>query len=97
MHPDKSFRRNTVLFEQVNLFKGDFPRTCVRGRVLISHDAGWYSVGELNGGSIRPYTAIFTHLVSALKKQGFTEQQLDQLLVINPANAFSIRVRVVKK
>lgn len=65
--------------------------------VLISHDAGGYSVGELNGGTIRPYTAIFTHLLSALKKQGFTDHQLNQLLVVNPLNAFSIRVRTVRK
>ena len=65
--------------------------------VLISHDAGWYSVGELNGGTIRPYTAIFTHLLSALKNQGFTDHQINQLLVVNPPNAFSIRVRTVRK
>jgi phosphotriesterase-related protein len=61
--------------------------------VLISHDAGWYSVGELNGGTVRPYTAIFTHLLPALKMQGFTDHQLNQLLVVNPQNAFSIHVR----
>ena len=65
--------------------------------ILISHDAGWYSVGELDGGTIRPYTAIFTHLLSALKKQGFTDHQINQLLVINPRNAFSIRVRTVRR
>ena len=65
--------------------------------VLISHDAGWYRVGELNGGTIRPYTAIFTHLLPALKKKGFTDHQLNQLLVVNPLNAFSIRVRTVRK
>jgi len=65
--------------------------------VLISHDAGWYNVGELDGGSIRAYTSIFTRLVPALKKQGFTDQQLNQLLVVNPVNAFSIHVRTVRK
>ena len=65
--------------------------------VLISHDAGWYSVGELDGGTIRPYTAIFTHLLFALNKQGFTDHQLNQLLVINPRNAFSVRVRTVRR
>jgi phosphotriesterase-related protein len=65
--------------------------------VLISHDAGWYNVGEPDGGNVRPYTAIFTHLLPALKKQGFTKHQLNQILVVNPMNAFGIRVRALKK
>ena len=64
-------------------------------QVLISHDAGWYNVGQPDGGAIRPYTAIFTHLLPALKKQGFTLQHINQLLVINPQNAFSIQVRTL--
>ena len=66
------------------------------GSVLISHDAGWYNVGEIDGGRIRPYTAIFMGLLPALKKQGFTEQELDQLLVVNPMNAFGVGVRAEK-
>jgi phosphotriesterase-related protein len=59
-------------------------------RVLISHDAGWYKPGEKDGGSFRGFTGIFTDLVPALISQGFTAQEIDLLLVINPARAFSL-------
>jgi phosphotriesterase-related protein len=62
-------------------------------RVLFSHDAGWYRPGEPNGGEFRPFTAIHTKLVPELKKRGFTDADLRQLLVRNPAEAFTIRVR----
>lgn len=60
-------------------------------RVLISHDAGWYSPGEEKGGEFRGYTALFEHLIPALKEAGFSRQELDLLLVDNPVEAFGIR------
>ncbi|MFW5945112.1 MAG: phosphotriesterase family protein [Bacteroidota bacterium] len=65
-------------------------------RVLISHDAGWYSPGETKGGDFRPYTAIFDHLIPALKKNGFSEKEVDRLLKVNPQNAFSINTKSLK-
>lgn len=62
-------------------------------RVLLSHDRGWYSVGEPEGGEFRPYTPLFTELVPALCQDGFTPEDVRQLLVTNPAQAFAIRVR----
>lgn len=62
-------------------------------RVLISHDAGWYRPGEPDGGSFRPYTAISESLIPKLRSIGFTQANLDQLLIENPAQAFAIRVR----
>lgn len=60
-------------------------------RVLISQDAGWYHVGEPGGGSFRPYLDIFDHLLPAMRKSGFTEEDITQLMVINPSVAFSLR------
>jgi phosphotriesterase-related protein len=60
-------------------------------RVLISHDAGWYSPGEEQGGSFRGYTALFTDLLPELKNLGFGQKELDQLLIHNPREAMSIR------
>ncbi len=60
-------------------------------RVLISHDAGWYKPGEENGGSFRGFTGIFTALVPALREVGFSQEDINLLLEINPRNAFSIR------
>ena len=62
-------------------------------RVLVSHDAGWYTIGEEHGGDFRSYDTVFTALVPALDRAGFTQVEIDTLLVDNPARAFSISVR----
>ena len=64
-------------------------------KVLISHDAGWYKPQEKNGGSFTGYINIFTELIPLLKKKGFTDNDMQQLLVKNPAEAFAIRVRKI--
>jgi phosphotriesterase-related protein len=61
--------------------------------VLISHDAGWYDVGEPNGGDYRGYTALFTRLIPELKKNGFTQKDIDLLLIDNPKRAYALKVR----
>ena len=58
-------------------------------RVLVSQDAGWYRVGEPGGGQFRPYDTLFTKFVPALRAQGFTDADVRQLLVVNPASALS--------
>lgn len=55
--------------------------------VLVSHDAGWYRVGEPGGGRFRPYDTLFTTFVPALEKEGFSAAEVRQLLVVNPRNA----------
>jgi phosphotriesterase-related protein len=60
-------------------------------KILISHDAGWYSPEEENGGSFRGFTGIFTALIPALEMRGFTSEDINTLLYINPSKAFSIR------
>ena len=64
-------------------------------RVLVSHDAGWYHVGEPNGGNYRPYDTVFTHLIPGLKNIGFSDDELSLLFTQNPANALAIRVRKI--
>jgi phosphotriesterase-related protein len=64
-------------------------------KVLLSHDAGWYRPGEENGGSYRGYTSLFEKLIPALREKQFTDQEIDQLMVINPAEAFTVRVRKI--
>jgi len=63
------------------------------GRVLISHDAGWYHVGEPRGGLFRPYDTLFTQFIPVLKKAGFSDEEIQQLTVINPREAFGVRIR----
>jgi phosphotriesterase-related protein len=62
-------------------------------RVLISHDAGWYHVGEPGGGEFRPFDTLMADLVPALREAGLTEAEVHRLTVENPRDAFTIRVR----
>jgi phosphotriesterase-related protein len=55
-------------------------------RVLISHDAGWYWVGE-------PFDTLATQFLPRLRSAGFSEADVEQLTVANPAAALAIRVR----
>ncbi len=56
------------------------------GRVLVSHDAGWYHVGEPDGGTFRPFDTVFTRFVPAVR-EALGEAAVTQLLVTNPARA----------
>jgi phosphotriesterase-related protein len=81
----------------------DRHRDCVRRmkdrnllrQVLISQDAGWYRVGEPKGGNFRDFDFLFTHFVPALQASGFTKQELDLLLIGNPARALAIAPRIL--
>ena len=61
-------------------------------RVLISHDAGWYKPDE-PGSSFTGYTDIFRKFIPLLQNKGFSGEDLNQLLVKNPWEAFSIRIK----
>lgn len=66
------------------------------GRVLLSHDAGWFE--PLNPGrTFRGYGDLFERLVPALRGRSFSEDELDTLLVKNPAAAFAVRVRAAER
>jgi phosphotriesterase-related protein len=67
----------------------------VLDQVLISHDAGWYDVGEPGGGGFRHYNDIHLRLIPALVNNGFTEEEIERLLSANPARAFGIRIRTL--
>jgi len=60
------------------------------GRVLVSHDAGWYHVGEAGGGTFRSFDTVFTRFVPAIK-DALGEAAVTQLLVTNPAQALARR------
>ena len=55
--------------------------------VLVSQDAGWYRVGEPGGGEFRPYDTLFTAFVPALRAAGLQGEDVQRLLVTNPALA----------
>ena len=60
---------------------------------LVSQDAGWYSVGEPDGGTFRSFDTVFTAFIPALRRKGFTQKDIDTLLAHNPARAFTLDVR----
>jgi len=64
-------------------------------KTLISHDAGWYSPGEENGGDFRGYTVLVEKFIPLLLTKGFTQEDIRQLIEINPQKAMEIRIRRV--
>lgn len=63
--------------------------------VLVSHDSGWYHVGEPNGGTFNHYNTIFTDLIPALKEKGFSENEIKLIFEDNPAKSFAVKVRTI--
>jgi phosphotriesterase-related protein len=61
-------------------------------QVLVSHDAGWYRPGELNGGEYRGYTTFINKLIPRLQQEQFSASEIRQLTITNPAQAFTIQV-----
>ncbi|MGZ8509124.1 MAG: phosphotriesterase family protein [Chitinophagaceae bacterium] len=61
--------------------------------VLLSHDAGWYHVGEPNGGTYHDYNTISDKLIPAMKENDFTQKEIQLLFKANPAKAFTIKTR----
>lgn len=66
-------------------------------QTLISQDAYW-QVAKNEQGKIEftyrgsPYSAIFTDLIPSLRNVGFTQEEIDMLLIANPATAYRIEV-----
>ncbi|MES2824495.1 MAG: hypothetical protein V4732_12895 [Pseudomonadota bacterium] len=61
-------------------------------KLLVSQDAGWYTAAEPNGGKFNSFAPLMTNLIPALKSAGFTSDDLAQIFVLNPAEAFQIKL-----
>lgn len=59
-------------------------------QVLLSHDAGWYTVGEPDGGTPRPYTYLTRTFIPLMRRYGIDEETIRLLTVENPARAFAL-------
>jgi phosphotriesterase-related protein len=64
--------------------------------VLLSHDIPGYQVGLPGGGTIRPYTELFDSFKLLMMSEGITSEEVNMMLVKNPALAFGISVRKAK-
>jgi phosphotriesterase-related protein len=66
-------------------------------RLLISQDAGCYLAGDKRGGEaegkIKPFTVIAEQLIPAMQNAGLSDEQINKLIVDNPAKAFTIKIR----
>ena len=58
-------------------------------QLLVSHDSGWYRVGEPGGGQFNGYTYLFEAFLPQLRKRGVTDAQIRTLLTENPARALT--------
>lgn len=65
-------------------------------QLLISHDAGYYEARAENGGDFRSYADIFDYLIPELKERNFSDEEINQLLIRNPQEAYGIRVRTIE-
>ena len=65
-------------------------------RLLLSHDAGWFDPAQPYGKNYAPHTPLFEQLIPALKEAGITFEELDLILVKNPAEALTVRKRILK-
>ena len=96
--PYKAARAGTwVEFDGLSEKTLDWYLACVRAmaeagllnRTLVSHDAGWYRPGEPGGGRYRGYTLLFRKFLPRLRQSGFSDAEIDQLLVKNPRAALA--------
>lgn len=58
-------------------------------KILLSHDGDGFPMG----GEIRKFEAISQNLIPAMLANGFTEKEINQIMVQNPKEAFMIRTR----
>jgi phosphotriesterase-related protein len=80
--------------QHVNLVL-EMKRRGLLGNVMVSHDAGWYRVGEPGGGAFRAYDVLFTKFLPAVKQAGLTDTEIRQITVTNPARSFIVGIRKI--
>lgn len=61
------------------------------GRVLLSHDGNSFRFG---GRPMKPYDGLFTHFLPALRKAGYSDEEIRQLTELNPQEAFRVALRL---
>jgi phosphotriesterase-related protein len=78
---------NSENIEKLEHFK-DFG---LLNRVFLSHDGNSFPTIH----AIRPFDAIQKHLIPQMLNQGFTKEEITQLIVKNPQEAFAIKIRTL--
>lgn len=75
-------------FQMVKAFKEEN----LLDHVILSHDGSTYPP---EGTAKRPLDPLFNAFIPMLKTGGFTEDEIDQIMIKNPANAFAIKKRTL--
>ena len=60
--------------------------------VLLSHDGDSYPVYMDHK---RPYNILFNNFIPMLRQKGFSDEEINQLVVTNPAKAFSTKIQTI--
>lgn len=94
IRPDAETGDSSALFRYLD-FLINLKQNSLLNRTLISHDAGWYTVGENDHSGFKPFTDIFDLVIPELKNHGFEDHDFQQLLVVNPREAYTIRARTL--
>ena len=79
MSNTKEYIDRILLFKEHNLLH----------KLLLSHDGNAFPAG----GPIRKFEAILVHLIPELLQSGLDDNDIDQLLVVNPREAFIPKIR----
>ncbi|HYI76390.1 MAG TPA: phosphotriesterase [Chryseolinea sp.] len=103
-HIDAAQRGSWVSFDGVNpssisenvQFLKEMKGKNLLNAVLVSQDSGWYNVGEPQGGKFNHYNCIFTDFIPELKRNGFSQKDIDAIFIANPAKALTVKVRKLK-
>ena len=72
-------------------------------KALISQDEGFAVVENgsrfelFNKENMSPYTSVLSKLKPALRSEGFSDEELHQVMVSNPANALKIELKPLSK
>ena len=61
--------------------------------VLLSHDAVGYQPGLPGRRTYHPFTELFGSFSLLMLSEGITHEEIDQMIIKNPAEAFAVRVR----
>ncbi len=59
-------------------------------QVLLSHDAGWYRVGEEPGGAKAPFTYLLDEFIPLARGNGVSDEAIHAITVTNPSVAFAV-------
>ena len=82
---------NNTLLKHFELLK-ELKQQGYLDQVLLSHDGSSYPP---EGVVMRPFDILVNSFIPMMKAGGFSGQEIDQVVRINPANAFAVRKRLV--